>query len=200
MKYSVLILVFVAYSGMAYGQKVNEAISPDKNYTLNERYRIMRDNSPTYNEYKEVKGYVLEGFWKIIADSLNVQRAALRQAHGTIAGLRKEVQDAQASLKQKDASMAEVLHNSTHITVAGMDMTKSVFITVFTVVVAGLALIIIYGTLRLKWMRSEMREKIDLANRLNVEFEEYKRNALDKQMKISRELQNERNRIQEMKS
>lgn len=200
MKHSLIIFSFLVYSGVAYGQKVNEAISTENKYTLNERYRIMRDNSPTYNEYKEVKGYVLEGFWKIIADSLDVQRASLRQAHATIAGLRKEVQNAQESIKQKDASMAEVLHNSTHITVAGIDMQKSVFITVITIIVAALAFIIGYGALRLKWMRLEMREKIDLASRLNTEFEEYKRNALDKQMKISRELQNERNRIQEMKS
>ena len=43
------------------------------------------------------------------------------------------------------------------------------------------------------------KEKIDLINATTFEFEEYKHKALDKQTKLSRELQNERNKLMEMK-
>ncbi len=45
-----------------------------------------------------------------------------------------------------------------------------------------------------------LREKMDAENMISKEFENYKRKALDKQMKLSRELQNERNKMAEMKS
>jgi hypothetical protein len=45
----------------------------------------------------------------------------------------------------------------------------------------------------------EVKEKTESFDRITHELEEYKHNALEKQVKLSRELQNERNRIQEMR-
>lgn len=196
----ILFLLCLFAVNLSFGQKINEAISTEKNYSLNERYRILRDNSPTYNEYKEIKGYLLENWWKIVTDSVNAQKEQIRLANNRIKALENEVKNAQASVKEKEESMADMIYNSSHIKVFGIDMQKSFFITLVSITIAALIFLMAIGALRLKWMRSEMKEKIDLANRLNQEYEEYKRNALDKQMKLSRELQNERNRSQEMRS
>lgn len=185
---------------IAFGQKVNEAVSAEKNYSLNERYRILRDNSPTYNEYKEIKGYLLENWWKIVMDSVDAQKSQIVTANNRIKELENEVKNAQEAVVKKDESVAGMIYDSTHIRVLGINMQKGFFITLVSVIIASLIVLMVVVGLRMKWMHSEMKEKIDLANRLNKEFEEYKRNALDKQMKLSRELQNERNRSQEMRS
>jgi hypothetical protein len=44
-----------------------------------------------------------------------------------------------------------------------------------------------------------MKEKELIAHTLTQEFEEYKKKALEKQTKLSRELQNERNRLVDMR-
>lgn len=200
MKLSHIFLCLFLACQVSFGQKVNEAVSAEKDYSLNERYRILRDNSPTYNEYKEIKGYLLENWWKIVMDSVDAQKAEIRTANTRIQALENEVKNAQEAVKKKDESMAGMIFDSTHIQVLGINMQKGFFITLVSIIVAALIVVMVFVGLRMKWMRSEMKEKIDLANRLNKEFEEYKRNALDKQMKLSRELQNERNRAQEMRS
>lgn len=200
MKSTFFFFMLLFTASPAFPQKVNEAISPDQNYTLQERYRILRDNSPTYNEYKEIKGYLLENWWKIVTDSVDAQKQQIRLANAKIKELENEIKKVQAAMKEKDESMADMIHDSSHIEVLGIDMQKGFFITLVSVTIGALIALIVIGSLRMKWMHSEMKEKIDLANQLGKEFEEYKRNALDKQMKLSRELQNERNKSQEMRS
>ena len=52
---------------------------------------------------------------------------------------------------------------------------------------------------KLKLMYASAREKINLIEATNLEFEDYKRKSLDRQTKLSRELQNERNKLVELR-
>lgn len=105
----------------------------------------------------------------------------------------------QAALKKKEESMQEIVHDSTHITVLGIDFTKSVFLTTITVIVLALVGIVAVGVMRLKAMFRSQKDRADAFNELSNEYEDYKRKAMDKQTKLSRELQNERNRLSEMR-
>jgi len=66
-------------------------------------------------------------------------------------------------------------------------------------VVAGLVLFVSILLGRLKITHSTTKEKTLLFDSLTLEFEEYKKKSLEKQTKLSRELQNERNKLQEMR-
>ena len=182
-----------------YCQRANEALSTEKNYSLPERYRILKDNSPTYNDYKEIKGPILDAWWNIVMDSVTAKEKSLAESQSKISALEKEMALAKATVDQKDAAMAEMEHGSSHINVFGLDFNKTFFITMMSIVVGGLVAIIVVIFGRLRWLSAEIREKIDLSERLHKDFEAYKRNALDKQMRLSRELQDERNKLEEMK-
>jgi hypothetical protein len=160
----------------------------------------MRDKSESYSEYKVIRTYVLDGMWKIAMDSMQAQKTALRDAHGAIARLENEIASANATMKSKDAAVAEMEHDSSHITVLGIDILKAVFISTVGIIILGLLVLLGLLVARVKWVQSSMREKIENADALSHEFEEYKRNALDKQMKLSRELQDERNKLHDLRS
>ncbi len=86
------------------------------------------------------------------------------------------------------------MFDSQHINVLGIPFTKSAFLTMITImlVVLGLLLAILSGTLKIT--RSSLRERSDVVDSIQREFEEYKRKALDKETKILRQLRDERNR------
>lgn len=67
------------------------------------------------------------------------------------------------------------------------------------VVIAGL--VVLLGLLlgKLKIMFKVMKEKNETVERITQELEDYKHKMLDKQSKLSRELQNERNKLQELR-
>ncbi|HEY4655863.1 MAG TPA: hypothetical protein VIH22_15175 [Cyclobacteriaceae bacterium] len=194
-----LFFCFLIFSVETHAQKSAEALEKNE-ITLQERFNIMRDKSESYSEYKVIRTYVLDGMWKIAMDSMQAQKTALRDAHGAIARLENEIASANATMKSKDAAVAEMEHDSSHITVLGIDILKAVFISTVGIIILGLLVLLGLLVARVKWVQSSMREKIENADALSHEFEEYKRNALDKQMKLSRELQDERNKLHDLRS
>jgi DNA repair exonuclease SbcCD ATPase subunit len=194
-----LILSFLTFFVDARAQRSAEALEPN-DATLQERFTIMRDKSESYSEYKVIRTYVLDGMWKITMDSMRAQKAALREAQATIKQLQGEVASVKAAMKSKDEAVAQMEHDSSHISVLGIDFLKSVFLSTVGIIILGLLVLLGLLVARVKWVQSSMREKIENAEALSHEFEEYKRNALEKQMKLSRELQDERNKLHDLRS
>jgi hypothetical protein len=164
------------------------------NYTLDDRFSLVKAKSQSFQDYKVIKEFVLEGFWKITKDSVNKGKASLREAKAKIAQLENDVQVAKDNLKQKEASIEGITYDSTHISVIGIPFTKSAFIILVTVVVVGLVLALLALLGALRFTRSSMKERALTVDLLTKEFDEYKKKALDKETKILRQLQDERNK------
>jgi predicted nucleic acid-binding Zn-ribbon protein len=188
-------LVFILCAGIANGQQENEAL--EGKYPLNDRYQLLKSKSQNYKEYKVIRESVLDNFWKIVRDSVAAKEAAIGTRDQNIKRLNTELSSTQATLKEKENSMEQVVHASTHISVLGIDFSKGVFITTVMIIIAVLILLALLMSGRLKMVHSSMKERMDAFNSLNNEFEEYKRKAMEKQTKLSRELQNERNKLSE---
>jgi hypothetical protein len=188
-------LVFILCAGIANGQQESEAL--EGKYPLNDRYQLLKSKSQNYKEYKVIRESVLDNFWKIVRDSVAAKEAAIGTRDQNIKRLNTELSSTQATLKEKENSMEQVVHASTHISVLGIDFSKGVFITTVMIIIAVLILLALLMSGRLKMVHSSMKERMDAFNSLNNEFEEYKRKAMEKQTKLSRELQNERNKLSE---
>jgi hypothetical protein len=170
-----------------------------KDLTLRERFTIMKTKSQSYNDYKVIKEFLLDGVWKIVQDSIQKDKAKIHEENITIARLEGEVKQVKDSMKMKDESVAGIVFDSTHIKVLGMNLNKSGFITFVTVVVIALLVLLGVFFARMKLMHTNMKEKVESLNILNKEYDDFKHKALDKQTKLSRELQNERNKLQELR-
>lgn len=200
MKRTVLFYLLIIFCLPTLAQRSAEVLDPNLDATLQERFEELKSSSETYQDYKVIKALVLDGMWKIAMDSLQAQKSLLRQANASIVDLQGQLDSARATVAEKDASMAEILHDSTHINVIGIDVSKTTFLSMVGIVF--LALLVVIGVIftRMRWVHAQIREKSDKAESLSNEFEEYKRKALEKQMKLSRELQTERNKLQELGS
>jgi hypothetical protein len=196
---TLLTMLALAMFSAGFAQHPAEAALEKDSKTLEQRYQVMKDKSETFNEYKVIKAYILDGMWKLTRDSIRQKQASLQEARDEVSQLKSQVSSTLSTLKQKEESMEEVVHSSTHITVFGADLGKNFFLGVMAAIVSALIIIIGLISGRLKMMYVSLREKIDLENSVSKEFENYKRKALEKQMKLSRELQDERNRIEELR-
>lgn len=199
MKFTFVICCVMLQLG-ALAQTQAEAALEKDGKTLSQRYAVMKEKSETFNEYKVIKEYILDGMWRLTTDSIKKVHADLLSAKEESAQLQRSLNSALAAVKQKEESMAEVEYASTHISVLGIGFTKGFFIGLVGFVLLGMILLVGLVSGRLKMMYLSLREKIEAENMISKEFENYKRKALDKQMKLSRELQNERNKMSEMRS
>lgn len=170
-----------------------EALEGD--FNLKERFEVMKDKAESYNDYKVIKNTILDGVWKISMDSIAKVRADLRTANSTILKLNSEVQSAADKVKAAEASLQESAYERTHMNLFGMPVAKSVFVTTSLVIIAALiiALITVFSTFNV--LRRSNREKELTIHGIMSEFDAFRKKALEKEVKISRELQSERNKL-----
>jgi FtsZ-binding cell division protein ZapB len=197
MKHTILLLICVLVVASVSAQTAADALKND-NQTLRERYLVMKNKSQNYQDYKVIKENLLDGWWKIVLDSLVAKQAAISQKQSEISKLQTELSKSMESLKAKEASMQDVVHASTHITVLGIDFSKGFFAGIVGLIILGLAAVIGVLVYTIQMSRRTMKEKAELATSISAEYEDYKRKAMEKQTKLSRELQNERNKLHEL--
>jgi hypothetical protein len=165
------------------------------NHTLKERYEIMKDKAESYTDYKVIKTSILDAVWKINMDSMAKARADLRTANATIARLNGEIKGAADKVKEAEASLQESAYERTHMTVFGIPVAKSVFVTTALIIVGALVIALLTVLSTFNMLRRSNREKELTIHGIMAEFDAFRKKALEKEVKISRELQSERNKL-----
>jgi hypothetical protein len=168
--------------------------------TLDEQFQDLKKNSYSYKEYKNIKLNELNSFWSVVQDSLKQKDQSFATAKGTIEAQNNKIDELNSTISTQKASIDEKEFDAQHINVLGMDLGKESYKLFNTAAI--IALLFGLGILFYQFKSSQkiaVSKKKDF-DKLSEDFEEYKRNALEKQMKLRRELQTERNRINEIRS
>jgi hypothetical protein len=166
---------------------------------LTTRFYQLKDKAQTFKDYKVIKETTLTSFWKSVEDTLRLTKQSIKEANEQIISLKKQVLQVQLAAQQKEAEIAEIIFDSTHITVIGISFHKAAFIILVSIVLASLVGLFGLVFTRIKLLSRSLKEKSEVLLIQSSEFEEYKHRAVEKQMKLSRELQNERNKLTELK-
>lgn len=199
MKKIVLVMLASMYFMVCHSQLVPAAAALEgKTKTLQERYLLMKSKSESYQDYKVIKEGIMDGVWKIGSDSIAKREQQLTDANAKIKSLQNEVTSARTELKAKEDSMADIVFASTHINVLGIGFSKGFFLTVIALGLAGLMGVIFFLMARMKSMLAFVKESKVIVASVTNEFEEYKRKSFEKQTKLNRELQTERNKLAEL--
>jgi hypothetical protein len=184
---------------LIFGVRAQSNVSVEnKPQALQERYYLMKTKAETYQDYKVIKEAVLDGVWKIVNDSLSKREKQLADAQVKMDTLQHKLARAQANVKSKNDSMADIVFASGHINVLGKDFSKGFFLTLFFAMFIGLALVIAFLLTRMKEMQSFVNESKLIVSSVNHELEDYKHKAMEKQVKLARELQTERNKLSDL--
>ena len=191
-------MLFVLLVGLAAFHVSFSQADPDglkENPSLQERFLYMKSKSQSYGAYKVVKESVMDGVWKIANDTIAAKEASIKAAQANISKLKAELDKSLEAYKAKEKSMEEIMHASTHINVIGIDFNKGTFITTVAVIVAGLLVMLGLVIGRMKLQANSLAERNLAVSALTHEFDEYKHRAMERQTKLSRELQDERNKL-----
>ncbi len=192
---TIFLLIIVSCS-FAYAQPVQKSVE-DKNLSLSQRFQEMKAAAQTFKDYKVIKESTLDKVWSITNDSINMKEHQLKEAKSEIITLRGELETNRNSIKVQQAYIQDFVYDSTHITVLGIPFSKAFFILLTAVVIGGLSFVISIYFARVKVLNRLVKEKALIADSISHELEDFKKKAMEKQTKLSRELQNERNKWQD---
>jgi hypothetical protein len=192
MRMLLVLLIGMSAMQVSFGQEIEGL---PENPTLKERFLYIKSKSQSYGAYKVVKETTLDGVWKIAQDTIAAKEASIQRAQQNINKLKGELANSIQALKDKEKSMEQIQHASTHINVIGIDFNKGTFITTVAIIIASLLVLLGLFFGRMKLQSNSLSERNLAVSALTHEFEEYKQRAMERQTKLSRELQDERNKL-----
>jgi len=164
--------------------------STDK--TLRGQYQYVLSKTYRYQQP------MIAALWKNVTDSLNVAKNAKKDAEAKLAGQTQSITALQNDVKTKEQVAADATTNRDEIALLGIPMSKTAYNLVMwgLVVVMGVVLAIVF--MRTSGATREAKYRSNLYDELNDEFTAFKAKAKDKEMKLARELQTERNKVDEL--
>lgn len=167
--------------------------------SLRQQYAGVKSNQEVINGFRMVKLYDMDQLWRVIEDSLRTNRAAIQEGKTIIARHEAEINELKASVAKIDGEKQALVSGVDNITVLGKPYAKTGFVTFVTCIIIALAFgciaLFIFGKIAYKSSSDSKKAHEDLYK----EFEDYKHLAVEKNIKLSRELQSLKNRMAELK-
>lgn len=197
MRSCVVLLCLVAFISGSFAQ--NPQPVPTGAQTLRQQYANLKSDLEVINGFRMIKLYEMDQFWRVIEDSLKTKRTAINQGLDIAKQQAAEIESLKTQVAKTDTEKQELISNVANINAYGMSFSKGGFVTFMTCLVV--ALIILAGVLfvigRMAFKAS--RESKRVSDEVYKEFEDYKHIAVEKSIKLSRELQSLKNRMAELK-
>ena len=174
-------------------------VSEEKASDLSGQFQELKTESESYNDYKVIKTYKLNTFWKQVEDSLGQYRKEITDSGREITSLKSEISELNRQLTDVKASLEDSESRNDSIGVFGLEVQKSLYNVIVWAIIGGL--LFLTGSMFIGFKSnaiSTKKAKKDYHD-LMEEFDIYRKESRDKQMKLGRELQTERNKLEEYK-
>ena len=165
--------------------------------TLSQQYEEVVKKAGSYLGHKEIKETKLQALWRNAMDSLQKERQVLKETRAKLVSNGQATASLKADLSAKKQDLTESKAQVDELRLLGIPMNK----TTYNIMMWGL-IFLLGVTLALVLFRSrtsvkEAQYRIGLFNDLFGEFQRHKTNSNDREKKLARELQTERNKMAE---
>lgn len=197
MRFCVVLLCLVASISVSFAQTLQP--EPTGPQTLRQQYAHLKSDLDVINGFRMIKLYEMDQLWRVVEDSLKSKRTAINQGILLAKSQAAEIETLKQSVAATENEKKELASNVANINAFGMSFSKEGFVTFVTTVIIGLLILagVLFVISRIAFKAS--RESKKVSDDLYKEFEDYKHVAVEKNIKLSRELQSLKNRMAELK-
>ena len=192
-----LLLLAFLISAPIYAQ-TEQPEPPSQN--LDDQYKYLIENTESYNDFKVIRESRLNEFWAVVQDSVGLLKGQIAENEQQIILLQDEIASLKATMEDNQAAVDAAEFDRAHIQFLGIDFSKTLFITITLLIVFGLMLLLLVGSFQYNHNKRVAKQKLDDYNDLENRYEEFRKSTLEKQIKLKRELQTERNKLEEIQS
>lgn len=199
---TIIVLLLFCTAAFCLNEGTPQTTTPAKNLppgTLSQQYKGLKEDLEVINGFRMVKMYTMDRFWTVVEDSLRTQKAKYGETIAIIAKQKVEIVGLNSSINKIKQENEGLKAGVESMTVFGKQFSKTGVISTASIIVIGLLVLagILFAISRVSYYTT--RELRKLNESMYQEFDNYKRNAVEKEIKLSRELQNYRNKFSEAK-
>jgi septal ring factor EnvC (AmiA/AmiB activator) len=140
----------------------------------------------------------LAAFYKNVSDTLRAERKKTRDLQRQLSAQGKTVQNLQTDASSTQQSLSELNARVDAISLLGIPVTKAMYNTIMWGLVIAFGAVAAIVIMQSGSARREAKYRIKLYDELDEEYKAYKVKANEKEKKLARELQTERNKLDEL--
>lgn len=169
-------------------------------FSLNGQYQFLLSRSRSINGYKLMNPSRLTSLWKSVTDSLTKGKAELAKAKAKITKQEKAMGTLQTEVKGNETEVIDANAKMNEISFLGLSFSKGTYNIIVWSIILVLAIALFVVIARSAKNILEARHRTQLYEEITAEYQNYKAKASEKERKLARELQDERNIVEELKN
>lgn len=183
-------------------KKIFRRIDTVKNtdFSLKGQYEFMLSRSKSINGYKLINPARLGEVWKSLNDTLKKERVELKNARAQILQQTTSISGLKSAIDKKESDVRSTEQQTDQISFLGINFNKGTYNMVVWSIIIVLLLALFIVIARSAKSIIEAKHKTQLYEEISAEYQAHKVKANEQQRKLARELQDERNAIEEMRT
>ena len=179
-----------------FAQEQNPA--PTNDETLVGQFRELERKSGNYRangiRYEVIKLVELNRIKSNIFDSINTASASIKELSATIASNKAQIDDLNAKLQETTNNLKNVTSEKDSMSFFGAMVSKGTYKLILWSIILGLLLFLLFFIYKFRNSNFLTHQAKTALADVEKEFEEHRRRALEREQKISRQLQDELNK------
>lgn len=196
------ILTYNIHYAQSDSQDSIEELSLDKG-NIDSQFEYIIKKSGNYRadgkKYEVVRVISLDKLRKNVADSINVFTKKASELKATIATHESTITGLNNTLEETSNNLSSVTEEKDSMSFIGLPVSKITYNTILWTIIAGLLGLMLFFMYKFRRSNVLTQEAKTNLSEVEIEFENHRRRALEREQKISRELQDEINKYKKSK-
>jgi DNA repair exonuclease SbcCD ATPase subunit len=193
MKYLFLYLA-IAASFLAQAQNAEQTLN-----TLDGQFKELIETSNNFKEYKVIKEAQINTLWKNTNEHIEKLNTAINSLENSITSKDSRIVTLENKLAAVNKNLSDVNAEKDSMNFLGIQTDKGVYNTLVWSIVGSLAFLFIFMSLRFKSSNTNTKAANKQLQTTEEELEELRRKSIEKEQKLGRQLQDERNKLSKIK-
>lgn len=186
----ILSLLFVVHTATA--QRGNPATADT--LSLQAQFDEMLRVSSRYQVYKTVRRTFLDAFMVNVRDSISVYTDEISQLKGRISEQEAKIAEQTAAVDDRQGQIASLTDEKDSINLLGMPLSKTTYSLILWSAIIGLLAMLLFAIARMRLSVGSAREARQDFQQVNEDLEKSRKNRLEVEQKLRRQLQDEINK------
>lgn len=179
-----------------------EELSLDKG-TIDSQFEYVFRKSGNYRadgvRYEVVRISSLDKLRKNVVDSLNTSYKKAAELNATISGHEATISSLNKKLEETTLNLTSVTEEKDSMSFLGIMVSKATYNFILWTIIAGLLLLFLLFVYKFRRSNTLTQEAKTALSEVEIEYEDHRRRALEREQKISRQLQDEINKYKKSK-
>ena len=193
-----LLLFLVTFSSFSQTENNEDELSLDSG-TLDNQFEYVIQKSNSWRDergqnYEVIKSNWLSKLKSHTLDSLKAVKKELITTQNTVKNQNEEIERLKSSLSSTKTNLKSTKEEKDSMSLFGIQMSKSGYNGLMWSIIAVLLAFLLFFIFKFKNSNSVTREAKSKLTEVEEEFEEHRRNALEREQKVRRQLQDELNK------